>query len=111
LALAKRDPYIGIVQFKSPRKETTVPNASRPSSPPRGGSSAGNSVSTADLFGRIDEMTMNAHDRERAKATLEIAERVADWLVYVATKLKSPTARIARPSMRRSTLRNSPAHR
>jgi hypothetical protein len=56
-------------------------------------------------------MPMSVHDRERAKAALRMAERIADWLAFMGAKLTSPNARIARPSTRRSTLRNSPAPR
>ena len=83
-----------------------MPNAFGPSTT----TLADDAVSTTDLFRRIDEMTMNAYDRERAKRALEVAERIADWLVYAGMKLKSPIVRIARPSTRGSTLRNLPAH-
>ena len=69
------------------------------------------SLSTEELFRRIDQMPMNVHDRERAKATLRTAERIAESLAWIVAGLRSSTARIGFPSMRRSTLRNSPAPR
>ena len=72
---------------------------------------SGPSVSTADLLRRIDEMPMSLVDRERAKATLRTAECIAEVLVSIVTRIRSLSARIALPSTRRSTLRNSPAPR
>ena len=69
------------------------------------------SLSTEELLQRIDQMPMSVHDRERAKATLRTAERIADSLASIVAALKSLGARIALPSTRRSTLRNSPAPR
>ena len=103
LALAAHDPYIGIVQRSPPLEKTTMtPNASTVS---------GSSISTAELFRRIDEMPMSVYDRERAKAMLQKAERIADGLASVVTGLKALASRIALPTTRRSTLRNSPAPR
>ena len=69
------------------------------------------SLSLAELFRRIDEMPMTSHDRARAKATLQTAEHIAEWLASVVIMLRPLAARIASPSTRRSTLRNSPAPR
>ena len=69
------------------------------------------SLSTAELFRRIDEMPMSVHERERAKAALQTAERIAEGLASIVIGLKSLAARIAPASTRRSTLRNSPAPR
>jgi hypothetical protein len=108
LALARRDPYIGIVQCSNPLWEmtmttgTSILSATAPTVP---------SLSTADLFRRIDEMPMSVHDRERAKATLRTAESIAEGLGLVVTAMRSLIARIAPASTPRSTLRNSPAPR
>ena len=107
LALARRDPYIGIVQCSNPLWEmtmttsTSILSATAPTVP---------SLSTADLFRRIDEMPMSVHDRERAKATLRTAEHIAEGLAFIVTGFKSLAAQIVQ-STRRSTLRNSPAPR
>ena len=69
------------------------------------------SLSTAELFRRIDAMPMSVHDRERAKATLRTAECIAEGLGSVVAAVKSLIARIAPSSTHRSTLRNSPAPR
>jgi hypothetical protein len=69
------------------------------------------SLSLAELLRRLDEMPMTAHERARAKATLETAERIVEWLASVVMMLRLPAARIASPSTRRSTLRSSPAPR
>ena len=72
-----------------------------------------------EMSRRIDDMPMSIRDRERAKASLQSAERFADGLFGIFTALRSvapPFAhwfaqRLVRPSTRRSTLRNSPAPR
>ena len=69
------------------------------------------SLSTAELFRRIDEMPMSVHDRERAKAMLRTAECIAEGLGAAVTAVRSLIARVAPASTPRSTLRNSPAPR
>ena len=91
-----------------------TPSTSIFSAPAPSGASlsmAGASLSTAELFQRIDEMRMSVHDRERAKATLRTAESIAEGLGLVVTAMRSLIARIAPASTPRSTLRNSPAPR
>ena len=92
---------------------TMTPSTSIFSAPAPSGASlsmAGASLSTAELFQRIDEMRMSVHDRERAKATLRTAEHIAEGLAFIVTGFKSLAAQIVQ-STRRSTLRNSPAPR
>ena len=107
LALAAHDPYIGIVQRSPPVEETTMTPAFFNSA----STFSASSISTAELFRRIDEMPMSVYDRERAKAMLQKAERIADGLASIVTGLRAVASRIALPTTRRSTLRNSPAPR
>jgi len=78
---------------------------------PNASTLSASSISTAELFRRIDEMPMSLHDRERAKAALQSAERIAEGLGFIVTRLKSLAAWIAHQTTRRSALRNSPAPR
>lgn len=66
---------------------------------------------TAELLRRIDQMSMGAHDRARAKAALLRAEYIAEGIALIVTAMKSLAARLASASTRRSTLRNSPSPR
>ena len=68
-------------------------------------------ITTDELYRRIDEMHMSTPDRERAKSSLRTGEAIAEGLSRIVIAIRSLPASIALRSTRRSVLRNSPAPR